>query len=514
MTKILFFFDGTHLEGQGRSILEKDTIPHEDTIRIYFKGCHGRKTGGNGWFPDIAGAAKRLVSTFTNDTLDLDALKRKFDTDVVIEPFDSAGTSPKHYGKVSEIDEILLAGYSRGGVTAFAVAKELNHCKKQTPVRIIANQPVPGNYYNGAGTVVSEVEDLSMCTNIKTASVIVGSYTKQVGFSGANQISSFFHRIFFRQVVPFFSKTVKANIIECPINSHFSSLGVRLGYEYMINELQQYGYCRTRDPEFNIKETVYKTRYLDYEPLFLHIDEKHLPFGDINRIKLDPLYQEALDELTDDILLQRLDANITKFVDDVSLLNSLVWAAELSNEQKKAICSLARRCPDKESLEPMISMILNKTPQGEKLIKIINSTSLVIAQALEHLSHRSDNKRKCLMENKDTYLWNMFKLSYEFLTISEPTEKDKRLIRERLLQINSNFINDNKISERLNPKLDACITLIKNLVFGILSLGTAYIYNAVKNKPIFFVKEVESKVRLEEGVQKIHEELLNDSLTL
>lgn len=209
--RIVISFDGTGLEQQNRTCLERvDNCP--DVVRIYFKGCHASKTGGNGLFPDITGMTKKLAKLFNHNELDLDELKKTFGDDVAIEPFDSVTTDehPVTYGKISSIDEMAFMGYSRGCIASFSLAKQLHGNGNIIPVRIVANQPVPGNSYDGWNTLASEVIDLSMCTNIRSASVVIGSYVNQFGFSGKTAVASYIHKLFFKQIVPFFQSKQKS----------------------------------------------------------------------------------------------------------------------------------------------------------------------------------------------------------------------------------------------------------------------------------------------------------------
>lgn len=214
MTKILLDFNGTWGGVVNKKFEELN--PTSNTIRLYFKGCQHGKMGGNGIFPNIESIAKRIASAFSDDgkILDLEKIKNEFKDAVVIKPDDALP-------QIKEVDELTLTGFSRGGVTTFYVAKELHHQKKPVPVRLIAEQPVPGNYYQGKHSLVSKIMDLSDCTNIISAAVIVGSYAKQTGLTGFHALKSKFHSLFFRQVIPKFPITIEPLIIDNPCRVSF-----------------------------------------------------------------------------------------------------------------------------------------------------------------------------------------------------------------------------------------------------------------------------------------------------
>lgn len=83
-----------------------------------------------------------------------------------------------------KIESITLCGYSRGAVTCFETARalhELNpHSKTPVPVDVVANQPVPGNAYQGPLTNARRIADCSDLSNLRNVSVILGAYTGEL----------------------------------------------------------------------------------------------------------------------------------------------------------------------------------------------------------------------------------------------------------------------------------------------------------------------------------------------
>lgn len=485
MSKILFYFNGT--DGY-QSPFENGLSFPKDIVRVYFKGASGRNTGGGRILPNLADVAERIVNTFNNDEIDLEKLKKDFGEDIIIKPYYTS----QHGKKIKGIKEIVLTGYSRGAISAFYTAKELHQRHNKLPVRIIANQPVSGNFYDGANTTVAGILDLQHCDNIKSVDIVVGRYVKQLGLSGVNVVKTIIHNFFFTQAVPFFSSKTDARIIESPIQSHFSTLGNSLAYAHMINALRKY-IPEIGDVAINIKKQIYKQSYSDYEPIFLHDEhEKQVIFGNAKSIKLDPLYQEALDELT----REALESASIKIAD----------VKVLSNEQKKAIYSVYRRMKITGETALMMMQIINKTPAGEKLTQIINKSTQMIAKCLHYLSSKEESnlKRSHIIKERNRYLRNLFKLSFDFLICGSPSSEAKKNFIQELNENDRILINE-IICRRNNPILDACVTVIKNLVFGICSLGGVFIYNAATNKNIFFRKNVETEVQLVDRTNEIRQ---------
>lgn len=116
------------------------------------------------------------------------------------------------------ITGITLCGYSRGAVTCFSVARELNKIAPNIPVNIVADNPVPGNGYAGPGTNAGSISDCSDLTNLRNVSIILGSYT---GLK-ENRDTDYIHRGFFSQIVPKLPRSadLKREIIVVPRQHH------------------------------------------------------------------------------------------------------------------------------------------------------------------------------------------------------------------------------------------------------------------------------------------------------
>ncbi|CDZ77433.1 hypothetical protein BN59_01716 [Legionella massiliensis] len=151
-----------------------DYAPGDGQVRtVFVKGCDKPEVCNNGLFPDLKGFARRFTKKLfgkdkkiaTTESKELEGIGISLDRS------DIQGVGDE------EIESITLCGYSRGAVTCFEVAKELNKIAPTIPVDIVADQPVPGNFYSGPGSNVASVADCSNLNNLRNVSIILGAYT-------------------------------------------------------------------------------------------------------------------------------------------------------------------------------------------------------------------------------------------------------------------------------------------------------------------------------------------------
>ncbi|WP_454781724.1 hypothetical protein [Legionella sp. WA2022007384] len=139
------------------------------------------------------------------------------------------------------IDKISLVGYSRGAVTTFEIGNELNKLQQSSgivvPVRIVAEQPVPGNYTNLLpSSVVAHASNCVKAINIESATIILAAYAPQLD-EGLNFIQKKMHAGFFSQMVPKFHKDLQPELIFIPRQHHWSPF---MGHElHMMRELMK-----------------------------------------------------------------------------------------------------------------------------------------------------------------------------------------------------------------------------------------------------------------------------------
>lgn len=126
--------------------------------------------------------------------------------------------------KNEPIESITFVGYSRGAVTCFnaALVKE-KLLGTDVPVRIVADQPVPGNLYALPGTNAANIADCSKLKSVEKVDLTVAAYTgvtSKEGFSG--KLRQLFHRLFFSQIVPKLpTEHCETNLSVIPRNNHW-----------------------------------------------------------------------------------------------------------------------------------------------------------------------------------------------------------------------------------------------------------------------------------------------------
>jgi hypothetical protein len=214
--KIFFAFSGTGgSAGNMQESMHNTYFPfEEDVIQIYFNGCHDSKVGGKllgmGYVaPDLDVVAKKIKSCFdSKGSLSLVELKKCFGSSIIIAPQDKEK-------ELVDAESIHMAGFSRGAVTTFAVARHLDHLNK--PMYIFAQEPVPGEDKYSAATnhsTFQKNQDLRECQNIKKVNVILGAYQKNIGG---------LHNKYFRQMAPFFPQSCVSSIYLAPKSQHNQS---------------------------------------------------------------------------------------------------------------------------------------------------------------------------------------------------------------------------------------------------------------------------------------------------
>jgi hypothetical protein len=145
-----------------------------DNVRTYLvKGCEDPTVCDSGLFPDLKGFARRFTQKLFGKDKKLATTKSEDLTNIGI----NLDRSILRGKDDDPIESITLCGYSRGAVTCFEVARQLNQLVPDIPVDIVADQPVPGNFYQGPGTNAASVADCRDLGNLRNVSVILGSYT-------------------------------------------------------------------------------------------------------------------------------------------------------------------------------------------------------------------------------------------------------------------------------------------------------------------------------------------------
>jgi hypothetical protein len=255
---LVIYFDGTGGPGYGEAAI--DYITSNANIRTaYVKGCDSPEVCNSFLFPNLKKFAHRFVNNLFSSTKG--TLRLRTTTKDALESVGLNLNLPDKFPKLPSlvnasceetIESITLCGHSRGAVTCFEVAKQLNQIAPMIPVDIVADHPVPGNYYSFPGTNARNIADCSSLKNLRNVSIILGAYTgalltgdrlsigpSRVYDSKGNVKFELFHRGFFSQIVPKLPRTTHRDFIVVPDETH-DRIGGSAGPCHMHMQIAKY----------------------------------------------------------------------------------------------------------------------------------------------------------------------------------------------------------------------------------------------------------------------------------
>jgi hypothetical protein len=167
MQLVIYFGGSSETDTEWMAFCRDYNYSENDALLI-IAGSKHREVCNSFLFPDLKGFAKRFTKSvfrlnknselFINSTNQLKA---------------KVGILGSNIDRDTKLTSITLCGASRGGVTCFEVAKELNKLAPNLPVDIIADEPVPGNLYQIPGTNAANIADCRDLKNIRSVSVVL-----------------------------------------------------------------------------------------------------------------------------------------------------------------------------------------------------------------------------------------------------------------------------------------------------------------------------------------------------
>lgn len=277
MPKVLFVFAGTgDVAANIHENYESEPF-NDDVVRVYFNGCQDTEIGGAivpgmGLIsPDLDRVGSTIRTCFDKEgNLSLNSLRQQFGASIIIEPQDNSSTI--------EVESINMVGFSRGGVTTFAVARHLDSVGK--PMSLYADDPVPGTSKREAKKNSSEFyknHDLRGCRHLIHAEVSIGAYKKNV-----NSL----HNKFFRQMAPLFNADCDASVYVVPKTNHwhYSKKADNQKIQFLANRgiLNQPQYYNESEDRITFTPKI--------------IQQKH-HIGVIGRTEISPRYKAFLHDL-------------------------------------------------------------------------------------------------------------------------------------------------------------------------------------------------------------------------
>ncbi len=446
--KILFYFSGTScLASDVCDYLEQySAFFDQNVMRIYIDGCQDQTVGNGILSPNLEIVAKNIEATFTKvDSkvmFDLDEFKRRFTSTrfsiingnqkhkaYAIRPEGQPDVITSSSDKLTKIqvENICLAGFSRGAVETFAVAKKLD--KFDVPMHIIANQPVSGERYLQKTKTYS---NLTECKNICSATVMVASHNRENGF---------IHNNFFKSMVPKFPDSQKSwNIMEVPYQHHAdadnNSLVTPVDYHFW-NALLKNNYLSSHLSLDKIRSS-FTQGYAQHLWSFTPKRYKQSVHTESTRIAKEPLYFKWMRE------------ELGNNDNDKELLHVL---DNLDDDKIQALYQINKlySIEDPERYKNLRNFIIEedeaKKEKKEKFVEIVN----LMTEACDYLSARTryskrnstffcflslfkdqdwelkDTKKSiAIAENSTEYQKNSLSTTYDFLMLDSPTPEQHK----------------------------------------------------------------------------------------
>lgn len=499
MTSVIFIFAGTRdtAKNMAENLDNKFISPEpeqDDVIRIYVDGCQHSHVGGSIINPDFNIVSNNIKKSFNNAELDIEKLKNSLGTAIVIK-------GPRTENPI-KVEQIGLYGFSRGAVTTYAVAKNLDDLN--IPIDIIANQPVPGQAQaNKADGPYKRYHDLSECKSIRSVFTYLASYNLENGI---------FENKFYKQMVPklpkhfylqrsFFGEQSGVSMsISCqphcetillPHQQHLqSSKDNTLINWYIQNNLLEKGYTRMQ-----FEDNYEKTLQAFYDKVYFTPKEfcQEIFGEESGAIKRDSIYLNMIQEKASKYLGR---------TDNVSL----------NDDQALAIVAI---CGNKQILdldkEKFIEFVLDPV-RGEAFTSIVCQTY----EVNQYLTHSTKNRIKNTLTHtfkskrvetaSEKYMNSILKHSYAFLNKENPQNN----FEKEQFKVNINKANRRYIKSSLGIERNKFTKAFKFLSTVILvACGITMVSNALKSN--FF--KTRSVKLLEYHSNKFKKKYLNTKLT-
>lgn len=452
MTDVIFIFGGTGETAQDVRDLYGNVVYSLSTIIVYIAGSDHPNVGGSSLFPDVRRfhggalfpdldvAAKHIKHAFQEKQLNRIRLKQALGNGVEIDiPLDEQ----EQYS----IDRIALIGFSRGAVSAFATAKQLNELR--IPMDIIADQPVPGQSTEKIPKApYRKYRDLSQCHMIQRATTLLGRYHKDNGP---------LKNTFYRQMVAMFPTTTENHTYLLPLQSHLYTK-----QEHIKSELIRLGWIDATSQLSNSDERIRET-YNAHDGYFTPPELSQKIYGANNCImEVDPHYVATMTEQAKDYLILPYHHH------------------PLNNDQLFAIVALGRADYSLRNDRRLFERVI---ANDERFISIINKTQNVCAYLIDVTQDNKSNKSNTIAQYSTDYKRSIFSLTHDYLCIDNPTLKDsktfinhinrtQKIFEKQALEINRGRIN--------NTTLHKALCLVTNtilhvtglfLIFNMINLG-------------------------------------------
>ncbi len=465
--KIIFFFNGTGTKVKGLmepnsfNIQTKEKIPYKNkVIRVYIRGCEHEKVGDGIYFPNFAIITQYIRSFFKIDkTFDLQKLYNEtFEQDWIEFKFNK--TDKFNDLKKEIVDEIVIEGFSRGGVTAFALALELDSLG--IPMHIIANQAVPGELVPELG-LYDKYHDLTQCKNIRSATQLLAAHPKNHGS---------IKYTYLKQMVAQFSQSTAVSSFFIPQQIHDRD-SLIVCY-HIGNILLSLGFV---DKEFTKEEKVYSgKRAANYEEkINAWYDGYSFIYNDNHGwVKGKHRYCFTPKELTQEIYGVKSsipqDPYYVKWVQNKATIfikeHGMENFSDINKEQAASIFSLSKEGYSSEFNQQLLAFLL--TDNAKDFRHVINKTE----EVCEYLTNTCHSELKDKYKNQAMYYKKaVFQLSYQYFN-SEKKLTDKKTFKEALYQEEIKFRRNALHSH--NDTLQLCLKFLTNFITHCSGIGLIF----------------------------------------
>lgn len=303
-----------------------------NTQTLIVHGCQHEEVCNNGLTPDLEGFANRFMNkVFTKNKNGDVILSRPSSAELAqlgvgIQPGDArwvadyraqtyvqvplnqqrksyqqyVGTVRNGFEDQHEpIESITFVGYSRGAVTCFTAAKVKEQMGIDVPLRIVANQPVPGSLYALPGTNAATVADCSKLKHVEAVDLTIAAYTGATSTLGlVGKLQKMFHRLFFSQIIPKLpTENCTTNLEVIPRDNHWEG-GLTGAQHLQMNLTKQLAKAGLLAPSIaEDKKAVVTDYYRRNRPVFPDAAQVQRAFGaNIAHMydHVDPHYIEKL----------------------------------------------------------------------------------------------------------------------------------------------------------------------------------------------------------------------------
>lgn len=469
--KIIFFFPPTGMPASAYYDAEVDGLFSNDVIRVYVQSCTHKNLGNGYLMPNLEVAARNINRGF-------DAQSKIINFELLADGLDSGlwlikGCTQEDLKAPIVIDKICLQGYSRGAVTAFAVAKQLDHL--DIPIHILADRPVSGDVSDSLPrTMYAKYNNLSECKNIHSALTLLAAHDLQQGF---------IHNTFFKQMLPKYPQHAQINTKLLPCTHHFESKSKEYIKYNLINEHVRLDLIAANKLQVDVSsylKTHYSSKVSNNAYYYTPEAYRQQIFTAGSPVPKDKFFFDGI----------RHNAQIICNKNKIQF----PYMSQISDEQAFAIHIIGglEFLNERDKLQ-LLNFVLTNTNEAKQLIHIVTN----IHESCVYLEYATANKTleelkpQLIAKAALDFKIDVFMQSFTYLNKANKTETDKREFIASLKQAQTLFENRALNYDRgIGRKI---LYAVVNLVLVVTGLFVfANTLNKIKNDDWLFFGQTRS----------------------